>query len=600
MTRKFGSLLPVLAVSALLLWTPSTARADDVLERATELRRQDPAAALELLDREIGALDGPPGAGEPEAARTRLAGMLELRAGILRDRGRMDAAMADAERLQRLAEGSEDAVLTAGALFLQGSIAAERGAIADALEKFHAARERLGPTSALDEKARINNALAVAHTFAENYPRAREYYERALELARRAGDAAMEASVLGNLPLVIAELEGPEAALEAHRRALAVAERHGAEPLVAQQLANICSLLVQLGRLDEAASTCPRALQRTTALGLRRLAAGARMSLGDLHAARGRHARARSLYQEVLESVRGEVASVEEPVLEKLVSVHEAMGDPAAALESLRELVAFRERRREDQRQSLIDELEIRYKVEQQEDQIELLRLDAELQSARLARRNLMLVSTAVALALVTLLALVSWRAYRTKSLMERELSARNRELEEAVRTIGRLAREDELTGLLNRRAFLERAGEELRRRQRTGRPLTIAMGDIDRFKQLNDRYGHAVGDEVLRTVAERMRRLLRDLDILCRWGGEEFLVLFPDTVPEQAIAVLDRVRRGFSGRALNTPAGTFHITLTFGIAPVADDIRTAIERADQAMYRGKQQGRDRIVSASA
>ncbi|MDT8449671.1 MAG: tetratricopeptide repeat-containing diguanylate cyclase [Wenzhouxiangellaceae bacterium] len=600
MVRKNVSVQPVLIVIALLLCAPWQARADEMLEQASELRRHDPAAALELLDREIGAPDDKLAGGMPESARTRLAGMLELRAGILRDRGRLDAAMADAERLQRLAEGSTDPVLTAGALFLQGSITAERGAIADALEKFHAARRLLEPTDALAEKARINNALAVAHTFAENYPRARQYYERALELARRAGDAAMEASVLGNLPLVIAELEGPDAALQAHRRALAVAERHGAEPLVAQQLANICSVLVQIGRLDEAASTCPRALQRTTELGLRRLAAGARMSLGDLHAARGRHARAHSLYQEVLESVRGEIASVEEPVLEKLVTVHEAMGNPAAALESLRELVDFRQRRRENQRQSLIDELEVRYQVEQQEDQIELLRLDAQLQSARLARRNLMLVSAAVALALVTLLALVSWRAYRTKSRMERELSERNRELEEAVRTIGRLAREDELTGLLNRRAFLERAGEELRRRQRTGRPLTIAMGDIDRFKQLNDRFGHAVGDEVLRSVAEKMRRLLRDLDIVCRWGGEEFLVLFPDTSPDQAIAVLDRLRRGFSGKSLNTPAGTFHITLTFGITQVADDVPGAIERADQAMYRGKQQGRDRIVSAAA
>jgi len=121
-------------------------------------------------------------------------------------------------------------------------------------------------------------------------------------------------------------------------------------------------------------------------------------------------------------------------------------------------------------------------------------------------------------------------------------------------------------------------------------------MADIDGFKQLNDRHGHAVGDKILRRLARRMEQAVRELDIVCRWGGEEFVFLLPRTDPAEARQAIERVRDRVLASPITTEAGAFSIRLTFGITAVDADIGAAIERADQAMYRGKQAGRDRIV----
>ncbi len=124
--------------------------------------------------------------------------------------------------------------------------------------------------------------------------------------------------------------------------------------------------------------------------------------------------------------------------------------------------MALREESHERERQSIVEELEVRYKVEQRERQLEVMTLDARLQEAQLRQRTLLLLATAVGLAFACLGVLIAWRGYRVKSRLERELDSRNHELEQAVEQIGRLARTDSLTGLWNRRAFDELVADEL------------------------------------------------------------------------------------------------------------------------------------------
>lgn len=187
-------------------------------------------------------------------------------------------------------------------------------------------------------------------------------------------------------------------------------------------------------------------------------------------------------------------------------------------------------------------------------------------------------------------------------SKLRSRLKRQRRELSDALDTIRVLATVDELTSLVNRRRMNELLDAEERRQPggREDRKLScIALLDIDFFKQVNDQYGHAVGDAVLRSFSSTARACLRANDVLARWGGEEFLLLLPDAAPEDAHLVLERMAEhvrdmpvpGLQGRRISFSAGL--ATRRAG-EPFAD----AIHRADKALYQAKADGRDRIVHA--
>jgi diguanylate cyclase (GGDEF)-like protein len=169
---------------------------------------------------------------------------------------------------------------------------------------------------------------------------------------------------------------------------------------------------------------------------------------------------------------------------------------------------------------------------------------------------------------------------------------------------VQRLAVTDELTGLHNRRGFFEVARRELERAERTGRPLSALMLDIDGFKRVNDTYGHAVGDEVLRHLAERCRRAVRDIDIVGRYGGEEFAVVLPETDLKTAMDVAERIRGTIGDEPFDTEVGPLPIRVSVGVALLADEadqtVELLLDRADTAMYLVKQAGGDAVRSADA
>ena len=172
---------------------------------------------------------------------------------------------------------------------------------------------------------------------------------------------------------------------------------------------------------------------------------------------------------------------------------------------------------------------------------------------------------------------------------------ARRRELEKELRA---LASVDGLTGINNRRHFLELGEKELARAQRYDHPLSLMMMDVDHFKRVNDTYGHAAGDEVLKLMAEICAANLRGPDLLGRLGGEEFAVILPECGIEAAEHAAERLRRTLA--AVEVPSDRGPITFTISIGVVArnagEDLAAALERADKAMYAAKQGGRDRVV----
>ena len=189
----------------------------------------------------------------------------------------------------------------------------------------------------------------------------------------------------------------------------------------------------------------------------------------------------------------------------------------------------------------------------------------------------------------------------RVQSTRE-HLRRQKAELARALEQIRQLATHDDLTGLLNRRAMLDRMQLEQRRSLRSGSPLLIAQLDIDHFKAVNDTHGHAAGDLVLQSFADTVRRNVRDTDVLARWGGEEFVLLLCDTPAADAVALMERLRQAVQAMQVPVAQGGQPITVTVSIglarhAP-ADPLAGTLERADRALYAAKAGGRNRVVPA--
>jgi len=177
------------------------------------------------------------------------------------------------------------------------------------------------------------------------------------------------------------------------------------------------------------------------------------------------------------------------------------------------------------------------------------------------------------------------------------QIQATQSELVEKNRQLETLSRTDQLTGVFNRRRLDEVLIDEFERHRRTGSLFSIILIDVDRFKSVNDNHGHQIGDQVLMELADCMLATKRPSDIVGRWGGEEFLLICPDTGLQEAVQFAQLLRRAVAERDFSV---TRQMTASLGVACVqeGDTIHGMIARADQALYRGKKNGRNRVEFA--
>ncbi len=187
---------------------------------------------------------------------------------------------------------------------------------------------------------------------------------------------------------------------------------------------------------------------------------------------------------------------------------------------------------------------------------------------------------------------------YAELSRLNNELVNVQRQLEQRNADLERLAYHDTVTGLFNRRSILEKLNEWLLHEQRYKGRLAVAMLDIDHFKQVNDIYGHRIGDRVLSDIAAVMSRSIRQTDFVGRYGGEEFLIILPRTDIAGATKMGERIRAAVEGTPMHGANGTnFAVTVSLGVAECCDgdDEDLLVGRADAALYKAKDLGRNRV-----
>jgi len=194
---------------------------------------------------------------------------------------------------------------------------------------------------------------------------------------------------------------------------------------------------------------------------------------------------------------------------------------------------------------------------------------------------------------------LISWRTNSINLFQKSLIEKQTLEMEEKNRLLLQMAGTDILTGLYNRLRFMEFMDKELVRIRRTGKAACLMILDLDHFKQVNDQYGHPQGDIVLKSIADLIKESLRAMDTPARFGGEEFIVLLPDTSTDGACIVADKIRKAIEKYTFPRPIQDLRITASFGIALIDADKTNAFDfayqKADQAMYQAKAKGRNRV-----
>jgi diguanylate cyclase (GGDEF)-like protein/PAS domain S-box-containing protein len=192
---------------------------------------------------------------------------------------------------------------------------------------------------------------------------------------------------------------------------------------------------------------------------------------------------------------------------------------------------------------------------------------------------------------------LVSYIADLVWSVIEQKQT--NEQIRQLNAQLERLAMMDDLTGLMNRRAFFSQGAKEINRAQRHQTSLSLLMLDVDVFKTVNDRYGHAAGDRVLQHVSHKIVENLREMDMVARMGGEEFSVLLPNTRAEDAVKLAERVRRAVEQESCQFQDQIIDVTVSIGVASYSKDISSLealLRHADDSMYQAKNAGRNQVV----
>lgn len=526
--------------------------------------------------------------------------------GVLdRKDGRPELAIRQFQQALTQYQQAQDELGIAHTQNAMGMIYGRIGRFADARLQHNAALEIATRLQNRQEMARSHRLLGNLYRNLEDEELGAENMVRALSMleARDRREGIALRGELGKSLLNLGRLQEAERYAET---AAEDAEASGSPPNKVNAFTTLAEVRLAQGRLDEAKQWSDRAMQQFDQVALRdqvllRLSQLHVLSeMGDYREARTQGGRtvydARRLGDKVLER----------EALDQLATVQLALGDAEAAFESRKAHAELDRELSMETASRKIAGLESDLKQAQVEAEKKILERDNQIQALRITRQRWAGIALVSAfLAVLGGLAFVSFR-FRESQRLNAELKASRDELArvhtalvETAAALDRAANTDSLTQLPNRRATVNLLDSVMQRFRADGQGFAIALLDIDRFKAINDTYGHSDGDRVLQEMAQRLRRFLPPEAHVGRWGGEEFLIVMTGSMASQAVRILEDLRRAMSVDPFAISQGDIRVTASFGLSRSdrqdTSSLVSILARADQALYQAKSAGRDRI-----
>lgn len=627
---------PVLLAALCLVPSFAFAQQTELDRRLAEIRevgRFVPAKAIVQLRKvEADARAAPP------ATQGEFLNVLSLAERAI---GRHDEAIALADELVALGKKHKDKVLVAKGLLSKGYVASRRNQL-DLSHQLIWEAERLANTTK-DMALRIEAAITSGHSHAEegNLPAALGKLQEAVAMARATGrpiqmvmalnalanqysrlkeydkgfEALAEASALAattNSPGRMATLKNTEyglaletgqadRALNALLEALALERKIGAESMIAGSLVDLSDSYLKRHDYNRAASYARQAITAANHVHNGSYEATARVNLGQAHLGRGRLAEGKREFETGLAYYE---QSGDKPELQAVLAEYgqalERAGDMAGAVVAYHRERAISDELFKERRQKSLLELQEKYETENKQRQIELLRRENQLKSTEIDNRRLQQ-------RVWWLLVLVFAMASVIVGILYRKVRSANARLEEKNQELKQQSSLDPLTGLYNRRHFQEFMRNHVHAEKRgagtSGEEIVgaIFLLDVDHFKHVNDRHGHAAGDAVLKMISENLRVILRETDMIVRWGGEEFLAFLP-AIPRSGVdEIAGRLLAGIAEQEIVYQGCRISTRVSVGYAPFPlKPGRTelswerAVNLVDMALYLAKAHGRNR------
>jgi len=530
--------------------------AESLYAQARALRQIEPGRSLALAEKsfelattaeECAALD-PAGVAKP----------LSMIAYFNAVQGDADAALSQAARALGLLGDREPSAVLGDLYDVIAYVRYSRGEIAEAANALHECLEIARVTGDLGLEAAALDSAACINEVTGRPAQAVEGHLEALAIQQDLGDEHNVAVVRNNLAYSYAAADQPERGLECALAALDYLERVDVPFFKVAVLDTVASMYLKTGHPDRAREFALRSLQLAGEHGSWRGEGDALLTLGRVEFACGE-------YELALEHVTGALAvaeqrgrGIEEYTCHEFLSeIHERRGDLATALEEYKRFHALAHARVNDESATRMDQLEV-------EHHLETAKKDAEIHRLR---------------------TLALERQVEDQRIAQAHLEAQ--------------ASLDPLTGLYNRR-HLSVVEDAMRVVLDRGRPACLVLIDVDRFKDVNDTFGHLSGDRVLSSIAVALARNCRSSDIPCRFGGDEFLMLLSGMDEDAGLRAAERLRAAIEKTTIDSDTGVISVTVSAGVAaiepPGPGDLSSLIKRADRALYAAKQAGRNQTV----
>gem|GEM_PF-4338769 len=610
-----GSAQPINDQPTELLAGVGDNRASLLVELAQQYRRTDPQRSMSYAEEALGLLD-------PSADSENLALVWDVMAWHKLNQGLYEDALALSGQAMQSAGASTRPALGGQLFYTLGAIQLTRGNVTLAQHAFEQAVSFLERADDIAFLARAYSAMGGCFRHFGEFETAMAWHQLAYETAMKTQDHDVKSMVLNNLGDLYDHMERPQQALEYYQQSLDL-EPH-VQPGHVVRILNIGTQYQVLQRYSEALSSYEQALKLSRELKLGQHEPEIMVAFAATYVSMGDPDTALSWSQQALESAsragvevqiigalnslsqtylalrnynlaiaaseralglaqRQEVPQLILDTLRQLATAYKSAGRFKEALMTLETYTGNYQKMLEDRAGRRLAELQSLLESEVSEREIERLQQENQIRALELQQeRNRRIVWISPVAILVLIIVFLVMRYF----------------------TVQRLSRTDELTQIPNRNHLSMLLEQEFRRFQRYGNPCCLMILDIDDFKAFNDSYGHDCGDRVLAEVARVVTDNVRNADRVGRWGGEEFVVLFPQTQLSESRQVAERVRRAVEQYRLPVPSADsaktteLAVNITGGLAALAADdadVGSWLKRADQALYEGKQAGKNRV-----